>query len=126
MISMLYGSISCVGNSLRWVCIAESLESLACSLMRCIRILFVVPIYDCLHVSHVILYTTIECACFSLMLSLKGNILPISLGALNATLSSTSKVSLTSFVSLSAKASTLLLLYGRTMYFFVFSTVYVH
>ena len=97
-ISMLSGSNTCVGCSCKCVWIAESFLGFRCSLILCDRILSVLPMYVCLHVSQVSLYTN-DCACFSLMLSLKGNSFPISLGALNATLSSTwLNVSLTNLV----------------------------
>ena len=111
-ISMFSGSNTCVGFSCKCVWIAESFLGFRCSLILCARILSVLPMYVCLHVSN-------DCACFSLMLSLKGNSFPISLGALNSTLSSTwLKVSLTSLVNRSAYASSLWLLYGRTIYLF--------
>jgi hypothetical protein len=71
------------------VWIAESFLEFRCSLILCAKILSVLPMYVCLYVSQVSLYTTNDGACFSLMLSLKGNSFPISLGALNAILSST-------------------------------------
>ncbi len=80
---------TCVGCSFKCVWIALSFLGLRCSLTLSYRILLVLPIYDCLQVSHVNLYTTCDWECFSLMLSLNGNILPISLGALNAILKST-------------------------------------
>ncbi len=124
-ISMLSGSNTCVGFSCKCVWIDESFLGFRCSLILCAEILSVLPMYVCLHVSQVSPYTTNDCACFSLMLSFKGNSFPISLGALNATLSSTwLKVSFTNLVNGSAYASTLWLLFGRTIYLFCFSTVW--
>jgi len=71
------------------VWIDESFLGFRCSLVLCAKILSALPMYVCLNVSQVSLYTNNDCACFSLMLSLKGNSFPISLGALNATMSST-------------------------------------
>jgi hypothetical protein len=76
-ISMLSGSNTCVGCSCKCVWIAESFLGFRCSLILCDRILSVLPMYVCLHVSQVSLYTTNDCACFSLMLSLKENSFPV-------------------------------------------------
>jgi hypothetical protein len=89
---------------------ALSMISMLLASITCSHVYYVLcPMYDCPHVSQVILQTTSDCASVFLLLSLNGNILPISLGALNAIFKSTcSKLSFTSLVSFSAKASTLL------------------
>jgi len=90
---------------------ALSMISMLLASITCSHLVYYVlcPMYDCPHVSQVILQTTSDCASVFLLLSLNGNILPISLGALNAIFKSTcSKLSFTSLVSFSAKASTLL------------------